>query len=117
MIGTYAAAALICAASLLVGRAIFAAVGREGWCWLEPAVGFAAIIAVAGVGARLPAGGTVAAIFVIALVAVSAAALRLPYRLRGVISEGLPVAIMLALVLTIPFAVSGHWGLIGVGFN
>ena len=31
MIGTYASAALICAASLLVGRAILAARGRESW--------------------------------------------------------------------------------------
>ncbi len=41
MIGTYASAALICLASLLVGRAIFTLAGRREWCWLEPAVGFA----------------------------------------------------------------------------
>ena len=46
MIGTYASAALICLASLLVGRAIFTLAGRREWCWLEPAVGFAAIITV-----------------------------------------------------------------------
>ena len=58
MIGTYASAALICLASLLVGRAIFTLAGRREWCWLEPAVGFAAIIAVSGLLARAPGHGT-----------------------------------------------------------
>jgi hypothetical protein len=117
MVSTYVAAALICAASLLAGRAIFAMAGREAWCWLEPAVGFAALVTVAGIGARLPGRGTTATIFVVALGVVSLVALRAPYRLRGALAEGLPVAIALALVLAIPFAISGRWGLIGVGFN
>ena len=41
MIGTYASAALICAASLLVGRAVMSVAGRRSWSWLEPAVGLA----------------------------------------------------------------------------
>ena len=31
--------------------------------------------------------------------------------------EGLPVAVIVILVLSIPFAISGRWGIIGVGFN
>ena len=31
--------------------------------------------------------------------------------------QGAPVAVAVALVLSIPFAVSGRWGLLGVGFN
>ena len=46
MIGTYASAALILLASLLVGRAIFSLAGRREWCWLEGAVGFGAILTV-----------------------------------------------------------------------
>jgi hypothetical protein len=38
MIGTYASAALICAASMLVGRAILSLSGRSEWSWLEPAI-------------------------------------------------------------------------------
>jgi hypothetical protein len=117
MVWTYVAAALICAASLLVGRAILAAAGRDDWCWLEPAVGFAALVAVAGVGARLPGAGTAATLLVVALTAASVAALALPYRLRGALREGLPVLALTALVLAIPFAVSGRFGLLGVGFN
>ena len=55
MIGTYASAALICAASLLVGRALLSLAGRRAWSWLEPAVGFGAIAhrhRPAGAGAR-----------------------------------------------------------------
>src|SRR3954463_6880655 len=113
MFGTYAAAALICAASLLVGRAILVFAGRDTWCWLEPAGGFAAIVAVAGVGARLPGGGTVATGVVMAFAAASLLTLRMPYRLRSAIVEGLPVAIVLAAVLAIPFLVAGRWGLLG----
>ena len=54
MIGTYASAALICAVSLLVGRAILSLAGRREWSWLEPAVGFGAVLTVTGLLARAP---------------------------------------------------------------
>jgi hypothetical protein len=118
MIGTYASAALICAASLLVGRALLALAGRRSWSWLEPAVGLAAILTVTGVLARAPGHGTSATLGVVALAALAALAVRwLPYEAPGALRTGLPVAIVLLLVLAIPFAVSGRWGLLGVGFN
>jgi hypothetical protein len=118
MIGTYASAALICAASLLVGRALLALAGRRSWSWLEPAVGLAAILTVTGVLARAPGHGTSATLGVVVLLALSAlAAWRLPYEAPGALRAGLPVAIVLLVVLAIPFAVSGRWGLLGVGFN
>jgi hypothetical protein len=118
MIGTYASAALICAASLLVGRAVLSVAGRSRWSWLEPGVGFAAIIAVSGVLARAPGHGTSATLGVFALVMVAAAvAWRQPYEGRSAWKAGLPVALVVALVLAIPFAINGRWGLLGVGFN
>ena len=60
MIGTYISAALICAASLLVGRSLLAALGHRSWSWLEPSVGLAAIFAVAGFFARAPSHATAA---------------------------------------------------------
>jgi hypothetical protein len=39
------------------------------------------------------------------------------HRRWEVLRHGLPVALVVALVLSIPFAVSGRWGLLGVGFN
>ena len=117
MVGTYIAAALVCAASLLTGRAILVLSGRAAWTWLEPAVGFAALMAVAGVLARLPGRGTLATLGVIALVAGSLLTLRRPYAWRDALWPGLAVAAVVALALAIPFAVSGRWGLIGMGFN
>src|SRR6201992_354257 len=62
MIETYASAALIVLASLLVGRATFSLAGRRDWCWLEGAVGFGAILTASGrlaraAGHRVRAGG------------------------------------------------------------
>jgi len=118
MIGTYASVALICAASLLVGRAVLSLAGRRSWSWLEPGVGLAAILAVSGLLARAPGHGTSVTLGVVALVVVAALVVwRLPYEAPGALRAGLPVALVILLALAIPFAVSGRWGLLGVGFN
>ena len=132
MLGTCASALLICAASLLVGRAILAIAGRESWSWLEPAVGFGAILTVTGALARAPGHGTSATLGLLALLLGAGAIAirgstgrkvvhRFTFRpvggFGGAIREGLPAAIVVLLVLSIPFAVSGRWGLLGEGFN
>src|ERR1700761_309308 len=119
MIGTYASAALICLASLLVGRATFTLAGRREWCWLEPAVGFAAIIAVSGILARVPGHGTSATLGIVLLIVAAAVVVwrKREYAAPGALGVGLATAVAIAVVLSFPFAVSGHWGLLGVGFN
>ena len=127
MLATYVSAALICAASLLVGRALLALAGQRRWSWLEPAVGFAALLCATGLPARGPGHATTSALALVALIVAAAVVLVLlrdrpepEDRFEGerdVLLWGLLVAFATAVVLSIPFAVSGRWGLLGVGFN
>ncbi|HEX5929718.1 MAG TPA: hypothetical protein VFY48_10015 [Solirubrobacterales bacterium] len=118
MIGTYASAALICAASLLVGRALMSVAGRRSWSWLEPAVGLATVLTVTGALARAPGHGTSATLaLLVLLIAAALVAWRSPYEAPGALREAWPVALVIVLALSIPFAISGRWGLLGVGFN
>ncbi|MFP5388742.1 MAG: hypothetical protein ACLGG5_05505, partial [Thermoleophilia bacterium] len=121
MIGTYASAALICGASLLVGHAILGLTGGgESRRWLAPAVGFGAVLTVAGFLARAPGHAASATIgLVLLLIAAAVLLRRQPERAgaRSLLREGWPVALLALLAFSIPFAVSGRWGIIGVGFN
>ena len=129
MIATYVSAALICAASLLVGRALLSLAGRGAWSWLEPAVGFAALHDRAGCSrgrrATAPRRRSALVLLIIAAAAVvavfaadpGATAIRRRPQAGAGARGGLPVASPSRVVLSIPFAVSGRWGLLGVGFN
>jgi hypothetical protein len=134
MLATYASAALICAASLLIGRALLSFAGRPRWTWLEPAVGLGAMLTVTGVAARAPGHATSAALGLVLLIVAAVIVLGASSTRRreagaredrgerrtgerDVLIYGLLVGIAAAAVLSIPFAVSGRWGLLGTGFN
>src|SRR3954447_26220764 len=106
MLGTYVSAALIRSASMLVGRALSSFAGRDSWTWLEPVVGFGALITVAGVGARVIGHGTSATLAIGGLLVAAPVVLGReprPTRASGAWAEGVPVAVAVALVLTVPF--------------
>jgi len=118
MIGTYLAALLVIGASLPVGAAVLALAGRREWSWIAPALGLALITVVAWLLVQLPGEGTTALIGLLVLaVACGVPAAR---RLEGLgpsLAEGLPTAALTLLAVSIPFAVEGHFGVLGTGFN
>lgn len=118
MIGTYAAVLAVCGASLALGQAALGLCGVRRWSWLAPAVGLALLAAVCWGTVRIGGDGVVSAIVVAAL---TAAAVAHPWgRLEGggeALRAGWPVALAALAAASIPFAVEGHFGILGTSFN
>jgi hypothetical protein len=118
VIGTYAAAVAVCLAALALGQAAVALCGARGWSWLAPPVGLALVCAICWGTVRLPGHGVVSAVVVLVLVA--AAVAYLWGRLEGgeeALREGWPVALVALVAASLPFAVEGHFGILGTSFN
>jgi hypothetical protein len=118
VIATYAAVLAICAVSLALGQAAVALCGARRWSWLSPAVGLALLCAICWATVRLPGDGVVSAVAVVVLTAVSALYLRGGVEGGGgAIRVGLPIAAGALIAASLPFAVEGHFGILGTGFN
>jgi hypothetical protein len=118
VIGTYAAVLAVCGASLAIGQAAIALCGGRRWSWLAPAVGLALLCAVCWGTVRVAGDGIGSAIVVAALTVVSVAYLW--GRLEGgaeARGAGWPVALLALLAASLPFAVEGHFGILGTSFN
>jgi hypothetical protein len=118
VIGTYAAAVAVCAASLAVGQAAIGLCGGRRWSWLSPAVGLALLCGACWGTVRLPGDGVLSA--VVALVLAVASVAYLWGRVEGVgeaARVGWPVALVALLGASIPFVVEGHFGILGTSFN
>lgn len=118
MIGTYGAVAAICVSSPAIGQAVIALCGGRRWSWLAPAVGLAVLLVVCWGTVRLPGEGVVPAVLVVVLTVAAVAYLR--GRVEGVgeaIRIGWPVALGGLLACSLPFAVEGHFGILGTSFN
>jgi hypothetical protein len=118
VIGTYAAVLALCGASLAIGQAAIALCGARRWSWLAPAVGLALLGALCWGTVRLGGDGVVAAIA--ATLATVTAVAYLWGRLEGgaeALRIGWPVALIALLAASLPFAVEGHFGILGTSFN
>jgi hypothetical protein len=118
VLGTYAAVLAVCGASLAVGQAAIALSGARRWSWLAPAVGLALLCAACWGTVRLGGDGAVSAIAVLVLVLASVAFLW--GRLEGggeALRAAWPVALVALLAASLPFAVEGHFGILGTSFN
>jgi hypothetical protein len=118
VIGTYAAALAVCAASLAIGQAAIALCGGRRWSWLSPALGLALVCATCWGTVRLPGEGAASAIAVLVLALASVAFLR--GRTEGAgeaLRAGVPVALLALGAASLPFAVEGHFGILGTSFN
>jgi hypothetical protein len=116
LIGTYAAALAVCVASLAMGQALIVLCGRRRWSWSAAPVGLAILCAVCWGTVRLPGHGSISAIVVLVLVALSLIYLQG----KGVWREALggwPVLVVAAFGASLPFIVEGHFGILGTSFN
>jgi hypothetical protein len=115
MLGTYASFLVVIGAAVLVGQAILAACGRPAWSRLAPAVGLAALCALAWSTVRLPGEGTAALVAIALAAAIGALYLRaLAWApLRGAVWIGL-AAVALA---SLPFIAEARFGILGTGLN
>jgi hypothetical protein len=118
VIGTYAAAVAVCVAALALGQAAVSLCGARRWSWLSPPVGLALVCAICWGTVRLPGHGVVSAAVVLVLVV--AAVAYLWGRVDGgaeAAREGWPVALAALVAASLPFAVEGHFGILGTSFN
>ncbi len=118
MIATYAAVLAVCGASLAIGQAVLGLCGIRRWSWLAPAVGLALVCALCWATVRMPGHGVVSAVLILVLTLVAVVYLRARIEAGGdALRTGLPVAIGALLAASLPFAVEGHFGILGTGFN
>jgi hypothetical protein len=118
VIGTYAAALAVCGSSLAIGQAALALCGVRRWSWLSPAVGMALLCALCWGTVRLPGRGFTSVLIVLLLTVAAALYLRVMVEAgRGALLAGIPVALVALATASLPFAVEGHFGVLGTGFN
>jgi hypothetical protein len=118
VVATYAATLAVCVASLAIGQAAIALCGVRRWSWLAPPVGLALLVAACWGSVRIAGDGVGSALLVLALVVASVAYLWGRLEDGGeALRAGWPVALAALLAASLPFAVEGHFGILGTSFN
>jgi hypothetical protein len=116
--GAYAAAALLVAASVVIGLALWRICGWERASFCAPASGCALLLAVMAVTALLPGRTVTSAVILGLLFALSVYVLWAgPYPLAPPAGDALLLVVVSLALVGLPFAVSGHFGVLGVGDN
>ena len=120
MLAAIAAAAITVAASLVVGQALLALAGRREWSPLAAGTGFAALLVVCALAAKLPGRAVTAVVLagvvVLGAVVVLVRGVRVGEGDRGVRPRALVVAgLAAALLAAIPFLVNDRVGVLGAG--
>ncbi len=118
MLGTYASLVAVLAGATATGQAVLGVCGRRRWSGIAPAVGLAALCALAWGTVRLPGEGTTAAIACGLAAAVAAVFLR--GRVDGTdeaLRRAAPVALGAVALASVPFIVEGRFGVLGTGLN
>ena len=118
MIDTLITLLLLVIGAPLVGRSIMLACGRSEWTGTEPAFGFAAMVALAGLLAKIPGQDLTLTIALFVLAAIGLYSL-IRLGLSALPRDGgfwIAAGISLVLVL-VPFGITGYWGLLGMGYN
>jgi len=128
VVATYAAVLAIVVASLAIGQAALALCGARRWSWLAPAVGLALLVAVCWATVRIAGDGVGSAVVVAVLTIASlvylwslsrgqATGVGPGWGGREALWVGAPVVLLALLAASIPFAVEGHFGILGTSFN
>jgi len=117
MLEILVATGLVLAVSTLCGTAIWQLAGLPARNSVAPAVGFAAVLAVASVTISLPGRGVSSAAVVASLALASLAYLRVRRLSAGMSLSAVAIAVAVVLLALVPFAVSGRLGVFGVGSN
>jgi hypothetical protein len=118
VIGTYAAVAAVCVSALALGQVAICLCGGRRWSWLAPVVGLALLCALCWATVRLPGDGVVSAVAVLVLTIAAVAYLWGKVEGAGeALAVGWPVALVALLAASLPFAVEGHFGILGTSFN
>lgn len=107
---------VVCALSLLLGQGLLSALGRRGWSWAAPAIGFAALLVISSLAISLPGHALTARLVVLGAGLASAFVV---LRREGSLPPPaiVPVAVLTLLVTLVPFLANARLGILGVRDN
>src|SRR4051794_38755646 len=116
MLATLFAAAITCAAALVLGQGVLWVCGRRTWSWVAGPLGLSGLMLLAVPALHVPGRATLCAVVILIAVGASAALMVRDPALRPPLS-GLAAGVWPALLTLVPFAVAGRSGTLGVSFS